>query len=315
MIVPSNHQHGPQILLSNKHLGISYQGPAAGFRSPGATYSAFARRLINNAAASLNTSNLGQVETPIALRGLAAFKARPFLHVLSFGLIHQSIAWAALPPLFYFFQATGAATSLLAGPQVAWVLSRPVPDWLPTPFIDKKEAQRKGTSTDAEEKLREEEAKARVSEVKAGMAGALTSWIKGKKDASRLSEAVGANKELERIAQEGKEAERRAVAKGQKPLLVEDVVEQIIRKAARTGYTLSKAIYGQAQTWGKDADAVADDAVKALEGKGSGRMHISDFGFGDRVRKTAGGLSFREILDGAAAYIVVKARQSLSVRK
>lgn len=197
---------------------------------------------------------------------------------------------------------------MLAGPQVAWVLSRPVPNWLPTPFVDKQGAHRKGRSVDrVDHEVQEAEAQGRVSEVKAGMASALTSWIKGNKDVSRLSEAVGANKELERFTQEGKEADIKAKTKGQKPLLVEDVVEQIVRKAARTGYNLSKAIYGQAQTWGKDGDAVADDTINALEGKRSGRMHISDFGIGDRVRKTAGGVSFREILDGAAAYIVVKA--------
>lgn len=79
-------------------------------------------------------------------RGFAAVKSRPLLHLLSFGILHQSIAWLALPPIFYFFQITGAATTLLAGPQVAWILSRPVPRWLPIPFVDRKEATRLGSS-------------------------------------------------------------------------------------------------------------------------------------------------------------------------
>ncbi|KZP13586.1 hypothetical protein FIBSPDRAFT_869097, partial [Athelia psychrophila] len=236
-------------------------------------------------------ANPGQVGAPSALRGLAALRARPFLHVLSFGLVHQGIAWAALPPLFYFFQATGAATALLAGPQVAWVLSRPVPDWLPIPFVDKG-AHRTGRSAGGvDREVQEAEARGRVSEVKAGVAGALTGWMKGSRDASQ--EAGG------RAGDTGQK---------QKPLLVEDVVEQIVRRAARAGYTLSKAIYGRAQTRGTDGDAVADAAVNALEGKGpgTGRMRLPDFGIGDRVRQTAGGVSFREIVDGAAAYIVVK---------
>ncbi|KAF7980994.1 hypothetical protein HWV62_5237 [Athelia sp. TMB] len=276
-------------------------------RLSGVTFSTFARTL-TNAAASTNNPHLGQVEPPIPLRGLAAFRARPFLHVLSFGLVHQTIAWAALPPLFYFFQTTGAATALLAGPQFAWVLSRPVPSWLPTPFIDKKEARRKGgSSTETAEQTQRAETHGKIDEAKAGIAGAITSWIRGDKDVSRLAEAVGANKELEKMAREGKEAEARAKAKEKKPLLVEDVVEQVVRRAVRTGYNLSLSIYGQAKTRGKDGDEVADDAIKALEGKGIGGLHISNLGLGDRVRKTAEGVSFREILDGAAAYIVVKA--------
>ena len=198
-------------------------------------------------------------------------------------------------------------------PQVAWVLSRPVPSWLPTPFINKKEARRKGgSSNETAEQVQRAEAQERIDEAKAGIAGAIASWIKGDKDVSRLAEAVGANKELEKMAREGKEAEARAKAEGKKPLLVEDVVEQVIRGAVRTGYNLSLAIYGQARMWGKDGDQVADDTIKALEGKGFGGLHISDLGLGDRIRKTAEGVNFREILDGAAAYIVVKVCHTFS---
>lgn len=283
------------------------------FNSPsGLSFVNHSRRLITNdvsAAArsgSLNTV-AGDLSTkqPAQLRGLAAFRARPLLHILSFGLLHQSIAWAALPPLFYFFQATGAATSLLAGPQVAWVLSRPVPGWLPVPFVDTKEARRKGTS-EADSEAEKRKAEQRLSEAKAGIAGAVTGWIKGNKDLSQISSTVGADKHLERLAREGREAETKARAKGEKPLLVEDVVEQVVRRAVRTGVTLSKTIYGQAQTWGKSEDEMAGDAIKTLEGKHSWGSHVPDFGLGDRVRKTAEGVSFREVLDGAAAYIVVK---------
>lgn len=253
---------------------------------------------MSNGTSTPANPNILNPKPQIPLRGIAAVRARPFLHVLSFGLLHQSIAWAALPPLFYFFQTTGAATALLAGPQVAWVLSRPVPHWLATPFVDKRKVHRKGSSpsqSDADAEKRNVEAGGRLRDVKAGITS-VVSWIKDKADISRVSRAVG------------EEAEVVAKAKGQKPLLVEDIVEQIIRKAVRTGYTLSRSIYGHARTWGKDGDEVADDAIKALEEKGSDRMHLSNFGLGDKVRETAEGVSFREILDGAAAYIVVKVR-------
>lgn len=287
---------------------LSYQ--ACITTQSGSPFLAVPRRLIGTNASHSPVPGVNDTVSPskhTPLRGLAAVRARPLLHILSFGLLHQSIAWAALPPLFYFFQTTGAATSLLAGPQVAWVLSRPVPNWLPLPFVDKKEAYQKAISGD-ETEAEQRKAESRVIEVKASMASAITGWIKGNKGISRLSGAVGADKELEKLAREGKEAEARARAKGEKPLLVEDVVEQVIRKAVRMGFTFSRSIYGQAKSWGKNEDELAEEAIKTLEGKDSRALRIPDFGLGDRVRKTAQGVSFREILDGAAAYIVVKVR-------
>lgn len=216
------------------------------------------------------------------------------------------MAWAALPPLFYFFQMTGAATSLLAGPQVAWILSQPVPGWLPLPFVNKNEPYgKKSFRGEMDADLTVERAEATKGEVRSGVAGTAKSWIQGNKAIARLSNALGADGELTKVAaREEKETEAKTKVKGAKPLLVEDVVEQSIRRAVRTGYTLTRSIYGQAKGYGKNEDELADDALKALEGKGSrSSLHI---GLGDRVRKTAETVSFREILDGAAAYVVVK---------
>lgn len=249
------------------------------------------RRLIGtDASSSTNPAALSGTklqQTP--LRGFAAVRARPLFHLLSFGIVHQTIAWAALPPLFYFFQATGAATSLLAGPEVAWVLKQPVPRWLPLPFIDKKRARHK----EAEENL-EVSAERKVEEAKAGMAGAIRKWVGRTKD---VSEVIG------RPANEIKGS-----VNGEKPLLVEDVVEQLIRRAVRVGFRLSKTFYGQVKSRGRDADHVADDAIATLEGNKS-RFSIPSFDFGDRARRTAEGVSVWTILDGAAAYIVVKVSQ------
>jgi hypothetical protein len=68
-----------------------------------------------------------------AARGFAAFKQRPFVHLASFGALHVGLAWALIPPIYLFLNNTNTATSLLAGPQAAYILSRKVPAWVPSP--------------------------------------------------------------------------------------------------------------------------------------------------------------------------------------
>lgn len=220
------------------------------------------------AAAAAGTTASQSAVGASALRGLAAIRARPFVHLLSFGVVHQSLAWVLLPPLYYFFRSTGAATSMLAGPQTAWILSRPVPSWLPVP----------GLSLDANPEGGEGNAR-------------------------------------------GKQAKREPT--------VEDVLEQVIRRAARFSWTASRALYGQARSLESDwnrikggelpasigaksqPDEVADEAVRALKGQdqsgeGKAGWNIPDLGFSDRVRKSAGEVRIREVVDGVAAYVVVK---------
>jgi hypothetical protein len=57
----------------------------------------------------------------------ATFRARPFLFISTFLLLHQSLATASLIPSYSFFRATDSSTSLLAGPYAAFILHQRVP--------------------------------------------------------------------------------------------------------------------------------------------------------------------------------------------
>lgn len=56
----------------------------------------------------------------------ASIRARPFVHLATFGAVHTLSGWVLLAPVFYFFQSTHSANALLGGPQTAWLLSRNV---------------------------------------------------------------------------------------------------------------------------------------------------------------------------------------------
>ncbi|PWN49806.1 hypothetical protein IE53DRAFT_387951 [Violaceomyces palustris] len=81
--------------------------------------------------AYFSTSQPPEPPSKFPLRGWPAIRARPFLHIFSFATLHLTLAWALIPPIYTFFRSTGSANALLAGPQVAWILNRPVPDWFP----------------------------------------------------------------------------------------------------------------------------------------------------------------------------------------
>lgn len=64
---------------------------------------------------------------PSFVRRPVTLRSRPFLFITTFVLVHQAISTASLPPAYYFFQSTGSATSVLAGPYAAFVLRQNVP--------------------------------------------------------------------------------------------------------------------------------------------------------------------------------------------
>lgn len=73
---------------------------------------------------SLPLGNITPPTSTTQLRGFAAFRSRPFVHIIAFGVLHQGIAWLSLAPAYWFFKVTGSANAILAGPQVAWVLKQ-----------------------------------------------------------------------------------------------------------------------------------------------------------------------------------------------
>ncbi|KAK0537511.1 hypothetical protein OC834_000754 [Tilletia horrida] len=62
-------------------------------------------------------------------RGLAFVRRHPLLTLSSFILTHVGTAWLLLPPTYFVMHnlTPGGATTMLAGPQTAWVLSQSVP--------------------------------------------------------------------------------------------------------------------------------------------------------------------------------------------
>ncbi|PWN98710.1 hypothetical protein FA09DRAFT_329218 [Tilletiopsis washingtonensis] len=60
---------------------------------------------------------------------MAAVRAAPFKHALTFAGVHVTIAQLALLPAYAVLRYTGLGTSLVAGPQAAYFLARPLPDW------------------------------------------------------------------------------------------------------------------------------------------------------------------------------------------
>jgi hypothetical protein len=57
----------------------------------------------------------------------ATLRARPFLFISSFILLHQAIASGSLIPTYAFFANTDSSTALLAGPTAALVLRQKLP--------------------------------------------------------------------------------------------------------------------------------------------------------------------------------------------
>lgn len=81
----------------------------------------------------------------------------------------------------------------------------------------------------------------------------------------------------------------------------EDALESYIRITAKSSYTIISSMKSIANSSSnpklkaREGDIVADDAVQGLRGQLTGH-----------IRKTASGLDLRTVVDGVAAYVVVK---------
>ncbi|CEH16169.1 hypothetical protein CBOM_06035 [Ceraceosorus bombacis] len=62
--------------------------------------------------------------------GLAAVRAAPFKHALALVVLHVGISQVLLLPAYWAVHSAGLGNSMLAGPQAAWILSRPLPAWM-----------------------------------------------------------------------------------------------------------------------------------------------------------------------------------------
>lgn len=60
-------------------------------------------------------------------------------------MTHVSICWALVPLVYLGLSTTGTSNALLGGPQVAYILSRPIPTWLPIQSLTTN-IQEEGTS-------------------------------------------------------------------------------------------------------------------------------------------------------------------------
>lgn len=188
---------------------------------------------------------------PITLR------ARPFLFISIFAVVHQSIATASLPPVYYYFQSTGSSATLLAGPYAAFVLRQRVP------FTDQKI----------------EDYVDRSMRGILGRGVGYWSQYRARKQAKRNG------------AEEGAIASAVEVPEEQAPTLW-------AKYKARREDKKAVATIESKQVDGGD---VAQEAVARMEGK-----KVNSFR--DQVVERATGIKMRQVMDAAAAYLVVKVR-------
>lgn len=184
------------------------------------------------------------------------FRARPLLFISIFGVVHQTIATASLPPAYYYFQTTGSSPSLLAGPYAAFVLRQRVP------FSE-------GNVEDCIDK---------AARVVAGRGGRLWDKYKARRDAKNgtvESDPVEGNSRAESVPasteKSGIFAKYKARIDARKATVAKEEVEPV---------------------------QVAEEAVARLEGKKTR--------FRDQVLEKASGIKIKNVIDGAAAYLIVK---------
>lgn len=90
-------------------------------------------------------------------------------------------------------------------------------------------------------------------------------------------------------------------AKKERVFTFEDALEAYLRMTAKSSYSILSAIKpiisssSSPKFKEKEGDKVADDAVRGLRGQLTGH-----------IQKTASGVDLRTVVDGVAAYVVVK---------
>jgi hypothetical protein len=76
--------------------------------------------------------------TTEAAAGAISKAWKPSFAILAptFLFTHVTMAWALVPPVYFFLRTTNLSNTLLAGPQGAWFLSRRVPAFIPDTLVD-----------------------------------------------------------------------------------------------------------------------------------------------------------------------------------
>lgn len=85
--------------------------------------------LAASAAGAASRASTAASSAASTLRGWSAVRASPFKHLFTFGALHVTIAQLSLIPAYAFLHYSGIGNTLLAGPQAAYLLQRPLPSW------------------------------------------------------------------------------------------------------------------------------------------------------------------------------------------